>query len=77
MERVAKGETSIYFIRKAEAPETPYFTMEYRDNHVTQCRGYKNCGMPPKVEAFVKVFEKKLQDSMRQEKSEKKHRKAG
>ncbi|MCI8673082.1 MAG: hypothetical protein HFI89_06290 [Lachnospiraceae bacterium] len=77
VERVAKGETSIYFIRKAEAPETPYFTMEYRDNHVTQCRGYKNCGMPPKVEAFVKVFEKKLQDSMRQEKSEKKHRKAG
>ncbi len=77
VERVAKGETSIFFVRKTEAPEKPYFTMEYRENRVTQCRGYKNCGMPPEVEAFVKVFEKKMQDSMRREKIEKKRRKAG
>ncbi len=49
VDRVAKGETNILFIRKAEDPDTPYFTLEYRDGKVIQCRGMRNCGMPPDV----------------------------
>ena len=29
VERVAKGLTHIFFIRKEKEPDTPYFTMEY------------------------------------------------
>lgn len=62
--QVASGETNIFFVRKAEAPGQPYFTLEYRDNRVVQCRGLHNCDMPAEVKAFVKVFEKKMQDSV-------------
>ena len=75
--RVASGETNIFFIRKAEAPGKPYFTLEYRDNRVIQCRGLHNCDMPPDVKAFVKVFEKKMQDSVQEHNKIRKHRKAG
>ena len=63
VERVARGETNIFFVRKASEPDKPYFTLEYRDMKVIQCRGLRNCEMPPDVEAFVKVFEKKMQDA--------------
>lgn len=75
--RVAKGETNIFFVRKSEAPDKPYFTLEFKNNKIVQCRGSHNCGMPPEVEAFVKVFEKKMQEASADKKSEKKHRKVG
>ena len=75
--RVASGETNIFFVRKAEAPGESYFTLEYRDNRVIQCRGLHNCDMPPDVKAFVKVFEKKMQDSVQGHSKVRKHRKAG
>ena len=75
--RVASGETNIFFVRKAEAPEKPYFTLEYRDNRVIQCRGLHNCDMPLDVKAFVKVFEKKMQDFVLGNCKSKRHRKAG
>lgn len=75
--RVASGETNIFFVRKAEAPGKSYFTLEYRDNRVIQCRGLHNCDMPPDVKAFVKVFEKKMQDSAQGHSKARKHRKAG
>ena len=77
VDRVARGETSIFFIRKADAPDTPYFTLEYRDNKVIQCRGFKNCGMKPEVEAFVNEFEKKMQDAVHGQKKNRGQRKAG
>lgn len=73
---VAKGETMILFVRKESEPNTPYFTLEYKDNRVIQCRGFKNCGMPPEVNAFVKVFEKKMQDAVKKQDGTKR-RKAG
>lgn len=63
VDKVARGETSIFFVRKAEAPDTPYFTLEYRNGKVIQCRGLRNCGMPPEVQAFVNVFEKKMNEA--------------
>jgi DNA-directed RNA polymerase subunit RPC12/RpoP len=77
VESVAKGKTSIFFVRKAAEPDKPYFTMEFRDNRIIQCRGSHNCGMPAEVEAFVKVFEKKMQDAASARTEEKTHRKAG
>lgn len=65
VQRVAEGKTNIFFIRKANEPEKPYFTMEWNNNKVVQCRGMSNCGMPPEVEAFTKAFEKKMLDSIK------------
>lgn len=37
VERVAKGETAIFFIRKTDAPDVPYYTVELKDKKVRQC----------------------------------------
>lgn len=68
VERVARGETNIFFVRKEEEPQKPYFTMEWKDNKIIQCRGYKNCGMPKEVDSFVKAFEKKMLSAIKQDK---------
>lgn len=47
-ERMAKGETEIFLIRRKANPKTPYFTLEYRNGHVVQCRTLDN-------ETFAKV----------------------
>lgn len=64
VDRVAEGKTMILFIRKTDDPGKPFYTMEWRDNKVAQCRGFKNCNMTPEVKAFVNVFEKKMQDAV-------------
>lgn len=75
VEKVARGETNIFFIRKSDAPQESYFTLEWKDNKIIQCRGMRNCGMTPEVEAFVKAFEKKMLKNVKTEKAE--GRKAG
>lgn len=60
VERVAKGETMILFIRRIQSPEVPYFTLEYKDGKVIQCRGKNNCSMTKEVKAFIKAFEAKM-----------------
>ena len=69
-DRVAKGQTHIFFVRRVEEPDTPYFTMEYNNGRVIQCRGNHNCGMPASVKAFVAAFEKLMKE--REEKMERK-----
>ena len=53
--RMAKGETAIFLIREKDAPDVPFFTLEYRSGRVIQCRTKKNVSLDsdPKVEAFV------------------------
>lgn len=65
VDRVAKGETSIFFIRKAKEPDKPYFTMEWKNGDIVQCRGSHNCGMPPEVKAFTEAFKEKMTTQMR------------
>lgn len=60
VERVAKGETMILFVRRKKRLEEPYFTMEFKEGKVVQCRGKNNCGMPKDVKAFVDEFERKM-----------------
>ena len=59
-QRVINGETRIFFIRQEADPEKPYYTLEWKDDHVVQCRGRNNCNMTPEVKAFVKIFEEKM-----------------
>ena len=73
MEKVEKGETTIFFIRRKEAPETPYYTLEWHGK-VIQCRGLHNCDMTPEVKAFVEIFGEKMAEY---ENAPKKQRKAG
>lgn len=54
--RVMDGKTEIFFIRRTEKPDTPYFTMEWRDGAVAQVHGLLNCNPPADVRALVDVF---------------------
>lgn len=58
--RMADGETAIFFIRKADAPDTPYFTLELKKKRVIQCRTAHNASYTgrPEVLAFVQEWEK-------------------
>lgn len=60
VERVAQGETMILFIRRTDNPEKSFFTMEYRNGRVIQCRGKNNCSPTKEVQTFVKAFEEKM-----------------
>lgn len=53
-ERIVRGQTSILFIRRADKPEQPYYTLELnKDKKMVQCRGKSNCNMTEEVKAFV------------------------
>ena len=54
--RYATGEVDIFVLRKAEAPDTPFFTMEIHNGRVLQCRGKRNCQPPVEVQTFVDLF---------------------
>ncbi len=41
-DRMAEGKTAIFFVRKAEEPQAPFFTLEYRDKRIIQCRTLNN-----------------------------------
>lgn len=60
VERVAKRETMILFIRRVENPTEPFYTMEFKNGKVVQCRGKNNCAMTKEVKAFTMAFEKKM-----------------
>lgn len=52
--RVASGNTAIFFIRRKETPEIPFFTLELDENQLTvrQNRGKKNCARTEAVQEF-------------------------
>lgn len=56
--RHATGDTTILFIRRTDAPELPYFTLNIneKDLSVIQNLGKSNCSAPPEVDAFVDLF---------------------
>ena len=60
IQRMAEGETAIFFIRKADAPDTPYFTLELQKKRVIQCRTARNASYTqcPEVLAFVQEWER-------------------
>lgn len=62
IDRVMKGETAIFFVRKLEEPDKPYYTLEWKDHKVAQCRGSHNCDMTPEVKAFTKIFGEQMKE---------------
>ena len=53
--RVANGETAIYFLRQASAPNTPWLTVEVRNKNCIQIHGSCNAWMGSKDEYFAAV----------------------
>lgn len=49
---VAAGKTLILFIRKTSEPDTPFFTLEYKNGSVAQNHGLSNCSRTAEVKAF-------------------------
>ena len=60
-DRVAKGDTMVFFIRLESEPDQPFYTLEWK-GRVIQCRGFKNCDMTPEVKAFVNIFQEKMME---------------
>lgn len=60
IDKVINGETTIFFIRRTAEPEKPYYTLEWKDNAVAQCRGFRNCDMTPEIKAFTDVFSQQM-----------------
>lgn len=54
VDKVARGESAILFVRKAEDRDTPYYTLELSSGgRIIQCRGKHNRPMTEEVETFV------------------------
>lgn len=62
IQRMAAGSTAIFFIRREEEPDKPYFTLELRDKAVVQCRTDHNNSYTnfPEVKAFVEMWMEKV-----------------
>lgn len=58
---IAEGECQIYFLRKKEEPDKPFYTMEWANGKLRQCRGKGNCGYDDKVASFVDYVERRLE----------------
>ena len=56
-DRMAKGETAIFFIRRLRRPEESYYTLELRDGRVIQCRTRHNAGYERDQEVYDFVAE--------------------
>lgn len=56
------GERLIVFVRRADAPDKPYFTMEVdmRSRRIVQLHGKGNCSAPKEVRKFAEAFARKL-----------------
>lgn len=54
----ANGATAIFFVRLADAPDTPYYTLELDEKKlfVKQNRGKYNCAKTPEVQAFENMW---------------------
>ena len=58
-DRIIRGSCYIFFIRKAEKMDIPFYTLELDNKgEFRQCRGYKNCNMTEEIEMFVNEFVK-------------------
>lgn len=60
VDRVAKHECIILFLRQCENESTPFYTMEIRDRRTVQVRGFHNCDPTPEVQEFVDRFEQQV-----------------
>ena len=55
-EKHADSKTNIFVIRKIDAPDNPYFTLEMKDDEIIQCRGLRNSSYGADIEEFLKKW---------------------
>lgn len=63
-DRHAAEKTAIFFIRKADKANEPYYTLEYDFDRmcIVQSRGYKNQAPPKEVKAFAEEWNEYIKD---------------
>ncbi len=66
-ERHMKDQTTILFIRKVDAPDTPLYTVEYRDDRVVQAYGFKNTELPEDAKAFLDAWKETIKTNKKKE----------
>jgi hypothetical protein len=59
VEKVAKGECVILFIRKTDNIEEPFYTVELKNNKIMQTRGKDNGAPTPEVQKFLEQWQHK------------------
>jgi len=57
---MAEGKIAIFFVRKTDEPDKPYYTLELnlKDLRIVQCRGYKNSNTTPELQQFIDSWKK-------------------
>ena len=65
LERVAKGECIILFLRQNENPDAPFYTIEVKDFNIAQCRGKCNTPMTPAVKAVTERYQREVLDKLK------------
>lgn len=60
VERVAKKECAILFLRRCEEVDKPFYTVEVRNRKAVQVRGMQNADMTPEVKRFMNRWEKQV-----------------
>lgn len=57
-QRHIEGKRMVFFIRRTETPETPFFTMEVdmQRMRILQLYGYHDCIAPPEIRKFAEQF---------------------
>ena len=57
----------IFFVRKADDPEKPFFTMEMdvTDGRIKQLYGFGDCSAPKEVRAFADAFSRHVRGKTR------------
>lgn len=73
VKRAAEGKTTILLIRKINAPDTPYYTLEWLEGRVQQCRTTRNLCYTsnPQVSAFVADWLEYMKTAKNKKKKEK------
>lgn len=71
VERAAKGLVTILFIRRAAEPDVPYYTLEWTNGRLVQCKSMRNRDykLDADVEAFVAAWiaqHKKLKNNRKE-----------
>lgn len=70
--QICSGSTAIFFIRRAEEPDKPWYTLELEEKGLTvrQNRGSHNCDRTPEIEEFEAAWIEHLKE-MRTKKTKK------
>ena len=63
VDRVANKECIILFLRQTEELDQPFYTIEVRNQKVTQVRGDHNCEATENVSLFMEQWEKQVLQS--------------